>query len=1202
MHMKETIMTRNIMDANEAVARIAHKTNEVIAIYPISPASAMGEYVDAYSAEGKNNIFGTVPKVIEMQSEGGAAGTIHGSLQSGSLSTTFTASQGLLLMLPNMLKIAGELTPTVFHVAARSLAAQGLSIFGDHSDVMQVRQSGFAMLSSCDAQEAQDFALIAQAATLEGRIPILHFFDGFRTSHELMDVQTIEDDTIHDMIDIDAINSHKYRALDPEHPVIRGTSQNPDFYFQGRESVNPYYDALPKIVQNKMDDFAKLTGRSYRLFEYHGCDDPEKLIVIMASAAKTVKETVDAINEMDDRTAVVTVRLYRPFNSELFLASVPTSVTKIAVLDRTKEVGSSGEPLYLDALQAFSQAKMQGKREKLPRIIGGRYGLSSKEFDPAMVKAIYDELDKPEPKNPFTVGIIDDLTHLSLKFDPSFTLENPDTTQALFFGLGSDGTVSANKSSIKIIGENPDLHVQAYFYYDSNKAGTMTTSHLRFSKTPIESIYQIEKASFIGVHQFVFLKNFDILERAAQGASILINSPYDMKETWHQLPRSAQQWIIDKSLKVYGINAYEVAKNCHLGRRINTIMQTAFFELTDMLDSHTAMDKIKTSLQESYEHKGEIIIKQNYCAVDHALSALHEIPVEDHVTSEFEISESLKLEEEDQFLENVTSKLIALKGDDIPVSAVPADGTWPTATTQYQKRNVSLEAPFWDPDICIQCNICTEVCPHAVIRAKVVDESELENAPEAFHVLNAKGKTFSEDERYTLQVSVEDCTGCSICVEECPATNKEDSEKKAINMEAIAPQKDVAVENWDFFMQIPDYDRTKIDRSKTKEAQFLRPLFEFSGACAGCGETPYLKLLTQLFGDRLLIANATGCSSIYGGNLPTTPWAVDENGRGPAWSNSLFEDNAEFGMGFRATADQQKTFAIELLTKLKSELGDKLVEDTINAEQKTEEEIRLQRERVDQISTKLPTLQGDEAKLLEGVLTYLIDKSIWAVGGDGWAYDIGYGGLDHVIASGVNINILVLDTGVYSNTGGQTSKATPLGAVAKFSAQGKQIIQKDIALHALNYDHVYVARVAMGANNKQTLNAFLEAEAYDGPSIIIAYSHCIAHGYDMKYGMQHQKMAVGSGLWPLFRYNPVLKAENKNPFSVDYKEPKIPVKEFMYSETRFSIVEKMDSELAKQYLQEADAFAKREWVRYQDLKNSENLSIEKDQICKTSKE
>jgi len=1186
------------MDANEAVARIAHKTNEVIAIYPISPASAMGEHADAYSAEHRENIFGTVPKVIEMQSEGGAAGTIHGALQSGSLSTTFTASQGLLLMLPNMLKIAGELTPTVFHVAARSLATQALSIFGDHSDVMQVRQSGFAMLASCNAQEAQDLALIAQASTLEGRIPILHFFDGFRTSHELMDVETIDDDTIHSMIDIDAINIHKHRALDPEHPVIRGTSQNPDFYFQGRESVNPYYDALPGIVQNKMDDFAKLTGRSYRLFEYYGCDAPDKLIVIMASAAKTVKESIDVLNDMDESTAVVTVRLYRPFNSALFLASVPTSVTKIAVLDRTKELGSSGEPLYLDVLQAFSQAKMQGSREELPRIIGGRYGLSSKEFTPAMVKAVFEGLDRSKPKNPFTIGIIDDLTHLSLPFEPSFTLEKPDTTQALFFGLGSDGTVSANKSSIKIIGEDPNLHVQAYFYYDSNKAGTMTISHLRFSKKTIESIYQIEKADFIGIHQFVFLKKFDILENAAQGATILINTPYDIKKTWAELPRNAQQNIIDKALKVYGINAYEVAKNCHLGKRINTVMQTAFFELTNMLDTHIAMQKVKTSIQKSYEHKGEILIKQNYCAVDHTLLALHKIPVEDHVTSDIEISDSLKLEVENDFLESVTSKLIALKGDHIPVSAVPADGTWPTATTQYQKRNVSLEAPFWDPDTCIQCNICTEVCPHAVIRAKIVDKTELENAPEAFHVLGAKGKTFSQDEHYTLQVSVEDCTGCSLCVEECPATNKTDPEKKAINMEAIEPKKGVAIENWDFFMQIPDYDRTKIDRSKTKEAQFLRPLFEFSGACAGCGETPYLKLLTQLFGDRLLIANATGCSSIYGGNLPTTPWAVDENGRGPAWSNSLFEDNAEFGMGFRATADQQKTFAIELLSKLKSDLGEKLVEDTINAAQKTEEEIRLQRERVDQIGSKLPTIKGDDAKLLEGVLTYLIDKSIWAVGGDGWAYDIGYGGLDHVLASGMNVNMLVLDTGVYSNTGGQTSKATPLGAVAKFSAQGKKIIQKDLALHALDYDHVYVARIAMGANNKQTLNAFLEAEAYDGPSIIIAYSQCIAHGYDLKHGMKHQKMAVDSGLWPLFRYNPLLKTEGKNPFIVDYKEPKIDVKDFMYSETRFSIVEKMDPELAQQYLKEADAFAKREWVRYQDLMNSENLSIEKDQICK----
>ncbi len=1195
-------MARIIMDANEAVARIAHKTNEVIAIYPITPASAMGEYADTYSVDERKNIFGTVPKVIEMQSEGGAAGTIHGALQSGSLSTTFTASQGLLLMLPNMLKIAGELTPTVFHVAARSLAAQGLSIFGDHSDVMQVRQSGFAMLASCDAQEAQDFALIAQAATLEGRIPILHFFDGFRTSHELMDVETLDDDIIHSMIDIDAINTHKHRALDPEHPVIRGTSQNPDFYFQGRESVNHYYDELPKIVQRKMDAFAKLTGRHYQLFEYHGCDKPEKLIVIIASAAKTVKESVDALNKMDERTAVVTVRLYRPFDSELFLATVPTSVTKVAVLDRTKELGSSGEPLYLDVLQAFSQAKMQNNRDELPSIIGGRYGLSSKEFTPAMVKAIVDELDKPKPKNPFTIGIIDDITHLSLDFDTSFTLDKPDTTQALFFGLGADGTVGANKNSIKIIGENPDLHVQGYFVYDSKKSGSMTISHLRFSTKPIESTYLIEKADFIGIHQFVFLKKYEILEHAAQGATLLINTPYGMKETWDAFPKSVQEQIIDKELKVFGINAYEVAKSCHLGRRINTVMQTAFFQLTNILDTYEAMSKIKISIQKSYQTKGEILIKQNYCAVDHALSALHEILVEEYATSEIEIDTPLKLNKEDVFLENVTSKLVAMQGDSIPVSAVPADGTWPTATTQYEKRSISLEAPFWNPDICIQCNNCVEVCPHAVIRSKILDDSVLEKAPESFHMLKAKGKNFSDNEHFTIQVSVEDCTGCTLCVEECPATDKEDPNIKAINMEAIEPKQEVAVENWGFFMQIPDYDRTKIDRTKTKDAQFLRPLFEFSGACPGCGETPYLKLLTQLFGDRLLIANATGCSSIYGGNLPTTPWSVDENGRGPAWSNSLFEDNAEFGLGFRATADQQKAFAIELLHKLKPELGEALVEKTITSDQKSEEEIRLQRERVEKIRAKLPAIQGDDAKLLEGVLTYVIDKSIWAIGGDGWAYDIGYGGLDHVLATGMNVNILVLDTGVYSNTGGQTSKATPIGAVAKFSAEGKKIVQKDLALHALDYDHVYVARVAMGANNKQTLNAFLEAEAYNGPSIIIAYSQCIAHGYDLRYGMKHQKMAVESGLWPLFRYNPTLKSEDKNPFSVDYKEPKIPVKDYMYSETRFSMIEKMDPELAEHYLKEADAFAKREWVRYQDLKNSENLSIEKDQICDNTKE
>lgn len=1185
------------MDANEAVSIIAHKTNEVIAIYPITPASPMGEYADIYSVQNQTNIFGTVPKVIEMQSEAGAAGAIHGALQSGALATTFTASQGLLLMLPNMYKIAGELSPTVFHVAARSLAAQGLSIFGDHTDVMQVRQSGFAMLASCDAQEAHDFALIAQAVTLKGSLPILHFFDGFRTSHELINVEVISDTVIEQMIDTNLINAHKRRALDPENPVIRGTSQNPDFYFQGRESVNRYYDALPEIVQDTMDHFAKLTGRQYSIYDYHGSQNPEKLIVIMASGAKTVKESVETLNQLGHNTAMLIIRLYRPFDTKRLLEAIPNSVTKIAVLDRTKEPGASGEPLYLDVLQAFSQSLMRKEIETMPLIIGGRYGLSSKEFTPAMVKAVFEELDQQNPKNPFTVGIIDDVTHLSLDYDPTFTTTNSVTTQALFYGLGSDGTVGANKNSIKIIGDDENSHVQGYFVYDSKKSGSMTISHLRFSQEPILSTYLIDKADFIGIHQFFFLQKYDILEKAKPGATILINTPYDKEETWHKLSKNVQHSILDKELKLYGINAYDVASNCGLGRRINTVMQTAFFALTDIIETATAIEKIKESVHKSYGKKGEMLVKMNICAIDHTLDALYEISLPQSVTSQIAFDAPLKGITDNPFLTQVTSKLVALQGDSIPVSLVPEDGTWPTGTTQYEKRDIALEAPFWDPNTCIQCNKCVEVCPHAVIRAKIVDTTELGNAPKTFQSVKAKGKEFTENDHFTIQVSVEDCTGCSLCVEECPAKNKQDLSQKAINMQAIEPKFDESVANWDFFMSLPDFDRTKLNLSKNKEAQFLRPLFEFSGACPGCGETPYLKLLSQLFGDRLLIANATGCSSIYGGNLPTTPWTKDENGRGPAWSNSLFEDNAEFGLGFRTTVDQQNRYAKELLLKLQSVLGESLVQETIASVQKDEAEIAAQRKRIEAIKAKLSTIAHEDARRLEGVLPYLVVKSIWAVGGDGWAYDIGYGGLDHVLASGANINILVLDTGVYSNTGGQTSKATPIGAVAKFSAEGKETTQKDLALYALAYDNVYVARVAMGANDKQTLNAFLEAEAYDGPSLIIAYSHCVAHGYDLKYGMQHQKMAVESGLWPLFRYNPDNRQKGQNPFSLDYKEPKISAKEYMYSETRFSMAVKMNPELANTYLEKAGQYAQREWIRYQDLHNSGNLTLQKEQIC-----
>lgn len=1182
-------MSRVVMDANEAVARVAYKTNEVIAIYPITPSSPMGEYSDMYASRNECNIFGTIPDVMEMQSEGGASGAVHGALQTGSLTTTFTASQGLLLMIPNMHKIAGELSPTVFHVAARSLAAQALSIFGDHTDVMQCRPTGFAMLASCDAQEAQDFALIAQAAALHGRLPVLHFFDGFRTSHELMDVETLSDEVLRAMITPKMINAHKARSLDPEHPVIRGTSQNPDVYFQGRESVNRYYDAFADIVQAQMDDFSALTGRQYHLFEYAGCANPKRLIVIMASAAKTVRESVEALNRLGDEVGVLIVRLYRPFSAQKLLDAVPKSVEMIAVMDRTKEPGAGAEPLFLDVVSAYSEAFMQGSIKVLPRMISGRYGLSSKEFTPAMVKSVFDELKKPEPRARFTVGIHDDVTHLSLDIS-AFVIDDDDTTEALFYGLGADGTVGANKNSVKIIGEDEGRHVQGYFVYDSKKSGSMTTSHLRFSKKPITSTYLIEQADFVGVHQFVFILKYDILKHAKPGAKVLLNAPYDADEVWMRLPRTAQEQIIEKGLKLYTINAYDVAKGCGLGRRINTIMQTCFFHIADIIPSNAAVAKIKQTIEKTYGSKGEMIVRMNYCGVDKALENLHEITVPAVAGMGVDMLSVYKLDHSDPFLENVTAKLEAFEGDSLPVSAIPDDGTWPLGTTRYEKREISLEAPVWDPDVCIQCGKCMEVCPHAVIRAKVFDEALMSDAPEGFSIVKPKSKTFDEHEVFSIKVSVEDCTGCALCVEMCPAKNKSDLSQKAINMAPIEPTHDAAVAQWEFFMELPEIDRSRIDRTKVKEAQLLEPLFEFSGACPGCGETPYVKLLSQLFGDRMIIANATGCSSIYGGNLPTTPWVTNKEGRGTAWSNSLFEDNAEFGLGMRATIDRQSSFAVELVSKLREVIGDELTDALLDNVQKTEDEIARQRRNVDRLKVLLSQIDREEARLLEGVSKYLIRKSVWSLGGDGWAYDIGYGGLDHVLASGRNINILVLDTQVYSNTGGQTSKATPVGAVAKFSAGGKAGDAKDLAMHALSYGNVYVARVAMGANDTQTLKAFVEAEAYEGVSIIIAYSHCIAHGFDLRYGMNQQKLAVGCGLWPLMRYDPTKLGSEENPFSLDYKAPKGSVKEYMYNEARFKMVLRMDVDRAGGFLKEAEAKAQRDWVRYSDLAASGNLS------------
>ena len=1189
-------MSRIIMDANEAVARVAYKINEVIAIYPITPSSPMGEHSDEYAARGEPNIFGTVPDVIEMQSEGGASGAVHGALQAGSLTTTFTASQGLMLMIPNMHKIAGELTPTVFHVAARSLAAQALSIFGDHTDVMQCRPTGFAMLASCDAQEAHDFALIAQAASLQGRLPVLHFFDGFRTSHELMNVETIDETAMKTMITTESVNAHKARALDPEHPVLRGTSQNPDVYFQGRESVNAYYDAFAGIVQEQMDIFADLTGRHYRLYEYHGCANPKKLIVIMASAAKTVKETVAALNLLGYETGVLIVRLYRPFDAGLLLGAVPKSVEAIAVMDRTKEPGSNGEPLFQDVMHAYAEAFLSGEHKTMPTIIGGRYGLSSKEFTPAMVKAVFDLLKTPKPKTRFTVGIHDDVTGLSLDFPP-FPLENGTVTQALFYGLGSDGTVGANKNSIKIIGDEGQ-QVQGYFVYDSKKSGSMTTSHLRFSPEPILSTYLIDEADFVGVHQFVFILKYDILKQAKPGAKVLINAPYDADEVWMRLPRLAQEQIIEKGLKLYSINAYEVAKACGLGRRINTIMQTCFFHISGVIPSEKAVAKIKESIEKTYGKKGEMIVRMNFCGVDKAIENLHEIAVPEQVGSGADLLPVYKFDIADPFLENVTAKLEAFEGDSVPVSAIPADGSWPLGTARFEKREISLEAPVWDADVCIQCGKCMEVCPHAVIRGKVFDEALLENAPEGFTAVKTKAKTFDEHELFTIKVSVEDCTGCSLCVEMCPAKNKSDLSQKAINMAPIAPIHDAAAAQWNYFVDLPEVDRSRLDRTKVKEAQLLQPLFEFSGACPGCGETPYVKLASQLFGDRMIVANATGCSSIYGGNLPTTPWAKNKEGHGTAWSNSLFEDNAEFGLGMRASIDRQAQFARELLVRLKDGVGADLADALLNNPQKEEKEIAQQRENVKKLEEKLSGIGREEAHLLEGVSSYLIRKSVWAMGGDGWAYDIGYGGLDHVLASGRDINILVLDTQVYSNTGGQTSKATPVGAVAKFSAGGKPSDAKDLAMHALSYGNVYVARVAMGANDTQTLKAFVEAEAYEGVSIIIAYSHCIAHGYDLRDGMKQQKLAVESGLWPLMRYNPEKIGSDENPFSLDYKEPTLPVKAYMYNEARFKMVLKMNAERAESFLEEATRKARHDWIRYSDLAASGNLTLTKEEVCK----
>ncbi len=1164
-----------LIDGNEAAAYVAHQTNEVIAIYPITPSSNMGEWADQWSSEGKTNIWGTVPSVIEMQSEGGAAGAIHGALQAGSLATTFTASQGLLLMLPNMFKIAGELTATVFHIAARAVATHALSIFGDHSDVMAVRAAGYGMLASGSVQEVMDMALIAQAASLESRIPFLHFFDGFRTSHEVAKIEQLTQDDMRAMIEEKLVMAHRARALNPENPVIRGTAQNPDVFFQARETVNPFYLAAPTIVQNAMDRFAEVTGRRYHLFDYVGAPDAERVIVIMGSGAEVAHEAVEALNAAGEKVGLLKVRLFRPFPVETFVAALPASAKSLAILERTKEPGATGEPMYCDVITALVEMGVSKK------VIGGRYGLASKEFTPAMVKGVFDELKKAHPKNHFTVGINDDVTHTSLGYDPEYSTEEPGTVRAMFYGLGADGTVGANKNSIKIIGEETDNFAQGYFVYDSKKSGAITVSHLRFGPKPIRSSYLIDKASFVACHQFSFLERIDVLKAAAPGATFLLNSIYGPDEVWDHLPRTVQRQIIGKKLKFYVIDGYEVAKQTGMGGRVNTIMQTCFFAISGVLPREEAIAAIKHSIEKTYGRRGESIVKKNFAAVDAALGNLYEVKVPEAVSSLFDIRPAVPAAAPD-FVQKVTAKICAGEGDDLPVSAMPIDGTFPTATAQWEKRNIALEIPVWDEALCIQCGKCVLVCPHSVIRAKVYDAQHLEGAPPTFKAVPARWKDM-KDRKYTLQVAPEDCTGCTLCVEFCPVKSKTEVKRRAINMAPQVPLRESEAANWDFFMQIPDTDRKVLSLSQVKDVQLLQPLFEFSGACSGCGETPYVKLMTQLFGDRMLIGNATGCSSIYGGNLPTTPFCVNADGRGPSWSNSLFEDNAEFAFGMRLAADKQNEYARELVWRLNAVIGENLAQALLNAVQKTEQDIFAQRERVQELKQKLAGVNTAEARDLISLADALVKKSIWAVGGDGWAYDIGYGGLDHVLASGRNVNVLVLDTEVYSNTGGQASKATPRGAVAKFAAAGKPVGKKDLALMAISYGSVYVAKVAMGAGDMHTVKAFLEAEAFDGPSLIIAYSHCIAHGYDLTYGMDQQKAAVNSGYWPLFRYNPDLAAQDKNPFQLDSRAPSIPLKDYIYNETRYTMLVKSNPEHATELLHLAESDVASRWKIYEHM-------------------
>ncbi|HWA95278.1 MAG TPA: pyruvate:ferredoxin (flavodoxin) oxidoreductase [Terracidiphilus sp.] len=1167
-----------IVDGNEAVASVAYRLAEVIAIYPITPSSPMAEWADQWLSEGKKNIWGALPVVEEMQSEGGAAGALHGALQAGAFGTTFTASQGLLLMIPNMFKIAGELTPATMHVTARTLATHALSIFGDHSDVMACRSTGWAMLSSNSVQEAADLALVAQIATLEARIPFMHFFDGFRTSHEVSKIIPISDETIRALVDDRYIIEYRHNALSPDRPIIRGTAQNPDVFFQAREACSPFHAAVPGVVQRVMDRFAVQTGRSYRLFDYVGAADAERVIVIMGSGAEAAEEAVAALNRGGEKVGLLKVRLYRPFDAKAFLSTLPASTKSIAVLDRCKEPGGAGEPLYQDVVTVLAEHAASLPFAAKPTVVGGRYGLSSKEFTPAMVKGIFDELVKAEPKNHFTIGIEDDISHSSLSYDESFSTEDPKTVRALFYGLGSDGTVGANKNSIKIIGNETDNYAQGYFVYDSKKSGSMTTSHLRFGPNPIHSTYLISKASFVACHNFSFLEKMNVLESAMPGAVFLLNSPYPAAEVWEKLPKTMQKELIAKKIEFYVIDGYKVARDAGMGTRINTIMQTCFFAISGVLPREEAIEQIKKAIKKTYGKRGDAVVQKNYAAVDHALAHLEKVELPSTASSEFDLIPSISTKAP-EFVRTVLGEIAAGRGDKLPVSAIPAGGAFPTATAQWEKRNIAQFIPVWDEDVCIQCGKCVMVCPHAVIRSKVYNPELGDKAPATFKWAKAKWKGM-ENQRYTLQVAPEDCTGCGVCVEVCPAKSKSDASHKAINMEPQAPLREPERENWDFFLNLPDANREKLSHNQVKDLQLLQPLFEFSGACAGCGETPYVKLLTQLFGDRLYIANATGCSSIYGGNLPTTPYATNACGRGPTWANSLFEDNAEFGFGMRTALDQQKAFAETLVARTSEQIGTELANRLLTSPQGTEPEIDAQRERVKQLRDKLKAIDSSDARNLEAIADTLVRKSVWILGGDGWAFDIGFGGLDHVLGSGKNINVLVLDTEVYSNTGGQASKATPRGAVAKFAAAGKPTSRKDLAMEAISYGSVYVAQVALGGNDSHVVKAFQEAEAHNGPSLIIAYANCIAHGYDLVHGLEQQKLAVQSGYWPLLRYNPSLREEGKNPFQLDSRAPSVRLKEYVYREARYTMLARSNPTLAAELLSEAQDDVERQWRVY----------------------